>query len=431
MSRDGGTGSSAMIDLALFNRVCRRLDYLADDMVSLELKLTSIPAIAPENGGDGEWEKAAFLQGVLSSLGLGDIQEVHAPDPRVSSGLRPNLVVTTPGPEDRGTKWVVTHMDVVPPGSRAFWKGDPFTGWVENGRVYGRGTEDNQQDLVASIFALKACVEEGFRLPHRAGLVFVSDEETSSKYGLAHLLHTAQNPFQRHDIIVVPDSGDPFGTLIEIAEKSILWLKFKTIGKQCHASIPDFGINAFLAASHLVVNLHQELHCHFDRRDALFYPSFSTFQPTKKEANVENVNTIPGEDVFYMDARILPPYDLDDVSRFIMSLATDVEEKFGVTIEITEAQRVQAPPPTSENAPVVNILKEAISKVYNVEAKPQGIGAGTVAAYLRRDGYPVAVWCKTEVTAHQPNEYALIDNIVGDAKVFSYLFLKDLQRQDT
>jgi len=222
---------------------------------------------------------------------------------------------------------------------------------------------------------------------------------------------------------VVPDSGDPFGTLIEVAEKSILWEKVKTLGKQCHASIPDFGVNAFLAASHLVVDLYRELHCRFADCDALFYPSASTFQPTKKEANVDNVNTIPGEDVFFLDARILPHYDLNEVKEVIRSIAKAIENKFGVTVELTDVQRVQAPPPTPVDAPIVTTLREAIAQVYGVEAKAQGIGAGTVAAYLRREGYPVAVWCKTEISAHQPNEYALIENIVGDAKVFAYLFL--------
>jgi succinyl-diaminopimelate desuccinylase len=48
-----------------------------------------------------------------------------------------------------------------------------------------------------------------------------------------------------------------------------------------------------------------------------------------------------------------------------------------------------------------------------------------VAAYLRREGYPVAVWCRTTPTAHQPNEKCLIANMVGNAKVFAHLFLQE------
>ncbi|HOJ51353.1 MAG TPA: M20 family metallo-hydrolase [Syntrophales bacterium] len=415
-----------MKESAVFERICRRLDHLADDMISLEIALTAMAAIAPENGGEGEWKKCLFLKDFLSRLAVDEIREINAPDPRVPSGQRPNLVVKKAGKKHDRTVWIITHLDVVPPGPLSLWHGDPFTAKVENGRIYGRGTEDNQQDLVASLFALKACLDEGMVTPHDVGLVFVSDEETSSRYGLAYLLDHPLNPFRPNDIIVVPDSGNPRGTLIEIAEKSIFWLKFKTIGKQCHASIPHKGINACLAASHLMVNLYRELHRRFDGRNPLFHPNFSTFEPTKREANVGNVNTIPGEDVFYLDARILPEYKLDEVKGFIRSVAQAVEEEFSVSIEIEEVQRVEAPAPTPQEAPVVEALKKAIYDVYSVEASPAGIGAGTVAAFLRKKGYPVAVWCRSDNTAHQPNEYALIENIVGDAKVFAHLFLHEI-----
>ena len=41
------------------------------------------------------------------------------------------------------------------------------------------------------------------------------------------------------------------GSEIEIAEKSILWLRFRVRGKQCHASTPQKGINAFEAGAEL------------------------------------------------------------------------------------------------------------------------------------------------------------------------------------
>jgi len=98
-----------------------------------------------------------------------------------------------------------------------------------------------------------------------------------------------------------------------VAEKNLLWLKIITQGKQCHGSRPDQGANAHVAGAELAVRLNDELPLRFSRRDALFEPDYSTFQPTKTENNVPNVNTIPGDDVFYMDMRILPCYPLKDV----------------------------------------------------------------------------------------------------------------------
>jgi succinyl-diaminopimelate desuccinylase len=47
-----------------------------------------------------------------------------------------------------------------------------------------------------------------------------------------------------------------------------------------------------------------------------------------------------------------------------------------------------------------------------------------VAALFRRAGYEAACWSKVDETAHQPNEYSHIDNMVGDAKVFAHVFLQ-------
>ena len=85
---------------------------------------------------------------------------------------------------------------------------------------------------------------------------------------------------------MVPDAGNKHGTLIEVAEKGILWLKFKTVGKQAHASTPNKGTNSFKAACFLVTEL-ENLYKIFKAQDSLFEPPVSTFEPTKKEPNVQ------------------------------------------------------------------------------------------------------------------------------------------------
>ena len=146
--------------------------------------------------------------------------------------------------------------------------------------------------------------------------------------------------------------------MIEVAEKSVLWLRIQTSGKQCHASRPALGKNAFRAASHLVVRL-DELGVIYHARDPLYEPPESTFEPTKKDANVPNVNTIPGEDVFYLDCRILPDYPVDTVLATIRGMADDIEKKFDVRIELMPVQKSDAPAPTAHDAPVVLALEEA------------------------------------------------------------------------
>ncbi|MGD0781459.1 MAG: M20/M25/M40 family metallo-hydrolase, partial [Candidatus Aminicenantales bacterium] len=218
--------------------------------------------------------------------------------------------------------------------------------------------------------------------------------------------------------------GNEDGTLIEVAEKSILWLKFKVLGKQTHGSMPEKGINAFKAASFYIAEL-DKLYAIYPHSNPLFDPPISTFEPTKKDANVPNVNTIPGEDIFCMDMRILPVYTIDEVLAKVKEIGRGIEKKFGVTISWEVLQSAAAAPPTDPSAPVVKALVKAVRKVYGVEGKPLGIGGGTVAALFRHAGIPAACWARLDETAHQPNEYCVIDNMVGDAKVFAHIMLQD------
>ena len=407
---------------AVYEKISRRIDTYENAMIKMQYDLTAIPAISPDNGGDGEFEKAQCILSYLREMEFPHTIHINAPDDRVSTGIRPNLIVHIPGKNLNKTVWILTHIDIVPPGEISLWSGDPFKCYIKDGRIFGRGAEDNQQDLVASIFAAKAVLDEGEVPENSMGLVFVADEETASRFGLSYVMQDEKNPFRKTDIIVVPDSGNEDGTMIEIAEKSILWLRFKTTGRQCHASRPDLGKNALNAASHFIVLLNN-LYNIFNASDPFYLPRISTFEPTKKESNIQNINTIPGEDIFYMDCRILPHYHLTDVLREIRNKADEIEKRCDVSIEITPVQEFQAPSPTPHDAPVVTALQNAVGHVYGVHATPQGIGAGTIAAVFRNKNYPVAVWSKVNHTAHQPNENCLISNMVGNAKVYAHLFM--------
>ena len=404
-------------------KIIDRIDSFRDEMIDMQIRLSSFPAISPASGGEGEVKKAEALLEFLKMSKFDGIQVIKAEDLDVPSGYRPNILALYKGKNSSKTIWIMTHMDIVPPGELAQWQGDPFKAWVEEGKIYGRGVEDNQQDMVASLYALKAFQVEGIQPKYNVGIAMVADEETGSQKGIHYVLRHS-SPFRKQDLIIVPDAGNEDGTMIEVAEKSLLWLKFKTIGKQAHASTPEKGINSFKAASFLVAELSQ-LYNFFGDKDELFDTPFSTFEPTQKEPNVPNINTIPGEDIFYMDSRILPRYSIEEVEIKIKEITSKIEKEFNVKIAQEEVSRAPAAPPTSPEAPVVLALIEAIKKIYKKNARPIGIGGGTVAALFRRAGFEAACWSKVEETAHQPNEYCIIDNMMGDAKVFAHIFLQE------
>lgn len=395
------------------------LDNQRDLVIELQTQMTARPALCPSAGGIGEIEKAEYLKGWLAANGITDVEELRAPDDRVPCGYRPTLIARVPGKSSR-TVWLLAHTDVVPTGDLALWTNDPWQVQVDGDVLCGRGVEDNQQGIVSSLLTAKALVAQGVTPDFTLGLILVADEETGSKYGLDYIMQTKPELFAKDDLIVVPDVGNADGSMIEVAEKSILWLKVTVRGKQCHASRPALGINSLEAAAEMILKV-RSLHDTFPRVDELFEPNISTFTPTKKELNVENVNTVPGLDVFYIDCRVLPGYDLADVRAAIRKLADEVEASRGVSISLDDVQANQSTDATPADCDVVKRLAVAIREVYNVEARPMGIGGGTVAAHMRVHGLEVACWSTLSGNAHQPDEKSLISININDAKVMTRL----------
>jgi succinyl-diaminopimelate desuccinylase len=408
-----------MWDSSDFARLKERIGRLEPEMIEMQRRLVALPAISPVSGGDGEKAKVEYLSGLLRSWGL-EVTEYRAPDNRVTYGYRPSLTARVKGRRQRPALWLMTHIDVVPSGPTDLWQSDPFQARVENGRIYGRGTEDNQQEMVASCFAVKALLDLGLAPETDVILMLVADEENGSDYGVGWLLehHDLCRP---DDLVIVPDAGNEAGTLLEVAEKSIAWVKFTTLGRQAHGSTPHHGNNAHRAGARLLVRLDERLHERYNAEDGLFSPPVSTMEPTKKEANVPNINTIPAEDVFYFDCRMLPQYELTDLIEEMKRIAAEIADELKVEVKVEPVQMAQAAPPTSPDAPVVRMLAKAVREVYGGEPFTQGIGGGTVAALFRRRGIPAVVWGRNEGRAHKPDEYSVIASMVGNAVVYAHL----------
>jgi succinyl-diaminopimelate desuccinylase len=411
------------MDKLILQKLLERIASYEGEVVELQKALTAIPALSPEYGFEGEAKKAEFVKSVLSRLKVDELQEINAPDPRAAGGVRPNLIARFRGKTSSRTCWILSHMDVVPPGDLALWENDPYAVAVRDGKCVGRGVEDNQQGIISSLLAVKAFRDVGVEPECDVVLAVVSDEETGSRYGIEYVLKNRPGLVRPQDWIVIPDAGVADGTMIEVAEKSILWVKCVTHGRQSHGSEPEKGNNAHKAAAHFIVKM-DGLYKTYGNRNEVFDPPVSTFEPTKKEANVPNINTIPGVDVVYFDCRILPEYGVRVVQGTIRKSADEIERQFGVKIELDYPQLVSAPPSTPVDSPVVAGLMRAILDVMGREARPMGIGGGTVAAVFREAGFPAVCWQTIEDTAHMPNESCVIANVLNDAKVFAHLFLQ-------
>ncbi len=82
---------------------------------------------------------------------------------------------------------VLGHLDVVPTGDG--WSRPPFSGEIEDGRIYARGTNDDKGPTLAALFAMKAIREAGVPLKRSIRLIMGGDEECDwecMRYYAAH-----------------------------------------------------------------------------------------------------------------------------------------------------------------------------------------------------------------------------------------------------
>ena len=394
------------------------VEGLRGEMVEALSRICRIPAVSPHNGGTGEEEKAREIERLVAELGLGKVVWHRVEDDKSQTGNRPSLFLEFPGRQKRRL-CILTHTDIVPEGDRSLWTMDPYQPVVKGSRLYGRGVSDNGMTLVASLYALKALVNAGVRPEFTVCLVFAADEEMGSHFGLEPLLE--RGLFRKDDLVIAPDGGNDAGDFVEISEKAGLKLVFTVTGRQAHASLPHTGLNACRVANILAVEVDEALHSAFPDEDPLFDPPVSTFEPTRRFANVPNTNTVPGKERFEFDCRVLPSVSLDAVLEVVERVRKDVANRTGAEIAL-EAGRNDAATPTSPDSDVVRLLCSGIREVLEVEPKTGGIGGGTFAALFRRKGIPAVVWQQECAgVAHQPDEYTEIDYLVNNAKVFALM----------
>ena len=121
--------------------VCNEVEHLRNEMVDTLVELIKIPAIGPDNGGEGEYEKAVKLLEIIKDWPFDKVERYDAPDERAKKGVRPNIIAYYYGQdgEESPRLWILTHLDVVPPGDLSKWTiTKPFEPIIKEGKIYGR-----------------------------------------------------------------------------------------------------------------------------------------------------------------------------------------------------------------------------------------------------------------------------------------------------
>ena len=149
------------------------------------------------------------------------------------------LVATATDSHEPGTPALVLqgHVDVVPPGDPSRWRGDPFTPYLAEGRLHGRGTVDMKGGVVAAIAAVRAVRAAGVRLRRPYALHLVVGEEDG---GLGTFGTLARGHRGDACIIAEPTSGT-----LTTANAGALTFEIAVPGLATHASTSYAGVSAF------------------------------------------------------------------------------------------------------------------------------------------------------------------------------------------
>ena len=154
------------------------------------------------------------------------------------------------------------HIDVVPieEASLADWQQDPFSGKVENGVIWGRGTIDDKVSVVALMESMELYLAQGHQPQRSIYFAFGHDEEAGGDGAKAIAEHFAEQNIQFEFILdeggvvtngIVPGAEQPIA-LVGVAEKGFVNFHLSVAGEGGHSSQPPEHTAAGILAQAIV-----------------------------------------------------------------------------------------------------------------------------------------------------------------------------------
>lgn len=258
-------------------------EQYVSDAVQLLKKLIATPSVSRN-----EKDAADIMEQTIRSYGFEPQREAN------------NLWIIDPHyDESRPTLLLNAHIDTVKP--VASWSRDPFSPDVEDGMLYGLGSNDCGGGLCSLLQIFRMLTEK----PQSYNLIYLAsaEEEVSGKDGITRAL-----PLLPHiDLAIV---GEPTGMNPAVAEKGLMVLDVIAHGKSGHAARNE-GVNA----------IYEALDDMRWIRDYKFEKVSEFLGPTKMTLTVVNAgtqhNVIPDKCTMLVDIRTNEFYDNEEVYELI------------------------------------------------------------------------------------------------------------------
>jgi len=215
-------------------------DVSVSDPVSLAQSLVGIDSTNPGssgNDGPGEGVIARFIAAWFEHRDI----ETHWLE---KTPGRPSVLGIVRGTGGGKSLMLNGHVDTV---KGASYNGDPFSGDVKDGKLYGRGSYDMKAGVAASLISLAQLKDA--RLQGDVLVACVADEENLSS-GTEEVLEAGW----RADGAIV---CEPTELDVVIAHHGFVWFTVDIIGTAAHGSRYDLGVDAICKAGYFLVKLDQ------------------------------------------------------------------------------------------------------------------------------------------------------------------------------
>ncbi len=336
---------------------------------------------------------------------------------RTDFSKSPNVVGTWKG--TGGGKSIILngHIDVVPAGDLNQWDYDPYSGHIENGKMYGRGVTDMKGGNLSLLLAIQCLKELGVKLKGDVLFHSVIEEESGGAGTLAAVLrgYTA-------DAALVPE---PTNMKIFPKQQGSMWFRLRVFGVSAHGGTRYEGVSAIEKAIPVIQTIQK---LEKDRNERVDDPLYAK-TPIPLPINIGKIqggnwpSSVPDEILIEGRIGVGPQETLEDVKAEFEEAMRNVEdvwfEKHPIQVEWFGAQWL--PGSIDVEHELMGILQDRYKEVIGAEPEIEASPWGTDGGLLTQVGNTPSIVFGPGVTAyaHYPNEYIELEKVFQAAEIIA------------
>jgi len=382
------------------------LSKMLAETVELAQKLVRAESVSPSDGGTHAMigEYLSTLNFSIENIDIADTKNLYA---KIGSG--PYLCFAG-------------HTDVVPPGTG--WKhGSPYSGIVEDGYLYGRGTNDMKTTIACALVAFKYILQQ---TPHEVGpnqslaILLTSDEEAIAEHGLKKvtpILKERNEPIKMF-MLGEPTAKKQTGDTIKIGRRGSLTAVAKIFGVQGHIAYPELAKNPLPLAAKIASALDE-----LDFQDDDQYFGKTRLQLTNIDSQNMAMNVIPGMVELRFGTRFNTQQTPETIKAKITKIFEEKCAEYGCMWEIE--WRVNGYPFICKDQAlldaVAGIVNPIMQREHNMNTTFDAKGATSDGRFLSSLAPTIEIGFEEEM-AHKVDERVKIDDIKLMLHIYSALF---------